>query len=212
MIKKAMRIRSVIGLVSLTLVVTAAASCGDVVRGSRSPVMLIVNKLEGAPGGATAGIAGNPLASSVITVVTSPAPCTTIAPCRMIFNDVGSVEFGVVMKDATVAPTTNNSVTIERYHVEYRRGDGRNQPGVDVPYPFDGAFTLTVPAGATGSSGFDIVRNVAKMESPLVELNYNPGVINTITNVTFYGHDSVGNDVSATASMTINFGNLAIGG
>ena len=36
-------------------------------------------------------------------------------------------------------------MTIDRYRVSYRRADGRNMQGVDVPYTFDSAVTFTVP-------------------------------------------------------------------
>jgi len=91
--------------------------------------------------------------------------------------------------------------------VVYRRTDGHNTPGVDVPYPFDAAVTVTV--GANGaSSGFQLVRNAAKQEAPLRALATNPDIISTIADVTFYGHDQAGNDVSATGSITVDFGNF----
>jgi hypothetical protein len=52
------------------------------------------------------------------------------------------------------------------------------------------------------------VRHVAKEESPLVQLVANPNIINTIAEVTFYGRDQVGNDISATGSISIEFGNF----
>ena len=61
-------------------------------------------------------------------------------------------------------PTTNNEVTINRVHVEYIRADGRNTPGVDVPYAFDSAVTGTIPAGGSLTIGFVLVRNAAKQE------------------------------------------------
>jgi hypothetical protein len=198
-------------LALVALAALAAASCGNVVRSSRSPVMLVVGSLVATPGGGT-GTPSSVLASSVINLVTSPAPCTSSAPCRVVFNDVGSASMAVVMKDVTVTPTTNNQVTITGYHVAYLRSDGLNTPGVDVPYPFDGAVTVTIPAGGTGTVGFEIVRNVAKEESPLVELNSNQStVINAIAQVTFYGHDIVGNDVSVMGSILVDFGDFAVG-
>ena len=191
----------------VVLVAVATASCGDVVRSSRAPVFLVVNSLQAGQGNGSSKLAGT-LDSDVITNVTSPAPCSPTSPCPTVFSDVGSVSLSVAMKDVTVAPTTNNQVTITRYHVVYRRSDGRNTPGVDVPYAFDGAVTLTVPAGASGTTGFEIVRHVAKEESPLVQLIVNPNIIYTIADVTFFGRDLVGNDVSATASILINFGNF----
>jgi len=89
--------------------------------------------------------------------------------------------------------------------------DGRNTQGVDVPYAFDGAVTGTVGASDALTIGFQLVRNVAKKESPLVQLVTNQIIITTIADVTFYGQDRVGNDVSATGSIQIDFGNFGDG-
>ena len=62
---------------------------------------------------------------------------------------------------------------------------------------------------ATLIIGFEIVRHDAKLEAPLVQLISNLNVINTIANVTFYGHDQVGNVVSVTGSVSVEFANFA---
>jgi hypothetical protein len=202
--------RSVKQIAGVALLVGATASCGDVAREGQSPVYLVINNLEARRGGGNNTTSGNILLSDVITNVTSPAPCTPQTPCPTIFNDFGSATLSLAMKDVTsvVGPTSNNTVTLSRYRVAYRRADGRNTPGVDVPFPFDGAATVTVSPGSTAVVGFEIVRHVAKQESPLAQLQNNPGVITTITEVTFYGTDRVGNDVSVTGSIQIDFGNF----
>ena len=127
------------------------------------------------------------------------------------FSDVGQATLRLAAKDvtATTSPTSNNDVTINRYHIVYKRTDGRNVPGVDVPYAVDGATTGTVCSCGSGSKiGFEMVRHIAKEEAPLVELIRSPGIISTIAEVTFYGRDQVGNDVSVTGSMQVNFGNF----
>ena len=105
-------------------------------------------------------------------------------------------------------PTTNNEVTVTRYHVTYRRADGRNTPGVDVPYGFDGAVTVTVPIGAGATVGFELVRHTAKEESPLVQLIGSRTIITTLAEVTFYGKDRVGNDITVSGTIQIDFGNF----
>ena len=131
-----------------------------------------------------------------------------------IFDDVGEVTLKISLKDVgtgTTAPTpsTNNEVTIDRYHVDYMRADGHNTQGVDIPYSFDGAITGTVPANGTLIIGFELVRHDAKLESPLMQLFSNPSVLNTIANVTFYGHDQVGNTVTVTGSVSVQFADFA---
>jgi hypothetical protein len=200
-----------------------AASCGDVARSGRAPVFLVVDSLAGSAGSAASSggsssssgsTGGGILQSDVEKLVTSPAPCTPAAPCPTIFSDSGIATFHLSLKDigtveSPTSPSSNNQVTINRYHVTYRRADGRNTPGVDVPYGFDGAATVTVPVQGTATLGFELVRTVAKLEAPLVQLVTNPTVITTIAEVTFYGQDVVGNDIQATATIQVDFGNFA---
>jgi hypothetical protein len=204
--------RSSLRLIGLATIVAASVSCGDVVRQGRSPVFLVIDSLRAAQGN-TPGTLSGFLTSDVVTLVTTPAPCTTTSPCQTIFNDVGSAQLRVSLKDigtptSPATPTSNNDVTITRIHINYRRADGRNTPGIDVPYPFDAAATVTVPSNGTAIVGFEIVRHVAKEESPLIQLRTSPTIINTITEVTFYGRDQAGNEISATATIQINFGNF----
>ena len=189
-----------------------AISCGNVVRQGRAPVFLVIDTLQAAPGNHPATLGGN-LLSDVQTLVSTPAPCTTVSPCPTIFNDVGQVVLHITLKDAgtTASPNTasaNNQVTITRYHVAYRRADGRNVEGVDVPFAFDGAVTGTVPTSSQLTLSFEIVRDVAKEESPLIQLVHSSTVITTICDVTFYGTDLVGNEIQVTGSITIDFGNF----
>jgi hypothetical protein len=49
---------------------------------------------------------------------------------------------------------------------------------------------------------------VAKQEPPLAQLVSNPAIITTIAEVTFFGQDQVGNDISVTGLLQIDFGNV----
>jgi hypothetical protein len=81
---------------------------------------------------------------------------------------------------------------------------------VDVPYPFDGGVTVTITNTAV-SVPFEIVRDNAKEEAPLKALAGGGGrvFISTIANVTFYGKDQVGNDIQASGTISVNFGDFA---
>ena len=81
---KLMPIRTVVRCAAALLLAAAATSCGDVVRSSRSPVMLVVNLLQAAPGQAPENL-GATLSSDVVTNVTTPAPCT---PDDAMSNDL----------------------------------------------------------------------------------------------------------------------------
>jgi hypothetical protein len=206
--------RTITRLLAFGVLVATATSCGDVVRTGRSPVMLVINNLTAASGGGFgAGVFGNMLHSDVEVLLTNPAPCSATTPCPTVYSDSGSVSLSLALKDigaagAALTPTTNNQVTINRVHIEYIRADGRNTPGVDVPYPFDGAVTGTVPATGQVQLGFEIVKHIAKEESPLRQLVTSPSIITTIARVTFYGHDAVGNELNVTGQIQIDFGNF----
>jgi hypothetical protein len=79
---------------------------------------------------------------------------------------------------------------------------------VDVPYEVDSAATATVPATGTVTMGFQLVRHTSKEESPLVQLKTNSVIIATIAEVTLYGRDRVGNDISAMGTIEVDFGNF----
>jgi hypothetical protein len=98
---------------------------------------------------------------------------------------------------------------------------------VDVPYAFDGGMTGTVRIGTQLSLNFVLVRAQAKLEAPLVVLQglyaIDPTngnvvrigggggavIISTIAEVTFYGHDQAGNQVSVTGTISVNFADWA---
>jgi hypothetical protein len=205
--------RNVVRLLGLAAALASGISCGDVVRTGSSPVYLVIDQLSGIRGGPNSAQPAATLTSDVITNVTSPPPCAADNPCPTVFDDSGQAVLRAPLRNigsggAPLAPTTNNEITISRIHIEYIRADGRNTPGVDVPYPFDGAVTGTVPAGGTLTLGFELVRHVAKMESPLVQLISTRNIITTIARVTFYGQDRVGNNVTVTGQIQVNFGNF----
>ncbi len=181
--------------------VLASISCGTQTRQGTSSSYLIISTLEGASG-ADPGAFGATLASDVITVVNGVST---------FFGDLGRVGFALGLKDPGAAsspttPTQNNFITVNRYHVRFIRTDGRNTEGVDVPYAFDGAFTVTVSGDTT--VGFTLVRNQAKQEAPLAALMISPVVISTIAEITFYGHDQTGREVTAVGNISVSFANF----
>ena len=131
-------------------------------------------------------------------------------PCTL-FNDNGVVTMRAFPKDRTQFASDINDVTLTRYRVTFIRADGRNVPGVDVPYAFDGAFNVTVPVtGDEVERGFILVRHQAKGESPLREIAYNRSLIlSVIAQVDFYGADNAGRAVQATGYVNITFADFA---
>jgi hypothetical protein len=197
----------------LTAAAAATISCGSVVRNSQAPVMLVMDTLQGLKGSAQASSPSGTLSSDVLTIVTSGGTCTTTSPCPTIFADNGQAQVHIILKDigqpgATLSPSTNNTVTITRVHVSYRRTDGRNQEGVDIPYGFDTAATVSVSGTNQSTVVFPLVRSQAKEEAPLVQLVTSGLVISTIADVTLYGSDAVGNALSVTGSIAVTFANF----
>jgi hypothetical protein len=201
-----------VGLAALALAV-GVAGCGKASRTGRSPVYLVITNLQGASGADPTKMSAV-LYSDVLTLVKSSGSNTQKVPT--IYPDLGQVTFQLSMKDVgqqgnPTAPEPNNAVTLNRFHVEYHRSDGRSTPGVDVPYGFDGAMTFTVAGNDASSGAFELVRIQAKEEAPLIQLAGGGGAIaiNTIADVTFYGKDVAGNDVQANGSISVNFSDWA---
>jgi hypothetical protein len=196
----------------LVLAAIGASSCGsDTMTESQSSSYLVLSVLEGASGAEESPIFSTFLQSDVRTG-------------GGIVEDVGRVRMGAAMKDVTnpVGPSSNNAITVTRYRVEFRRADGRNTPGVDVPYAFDGGVTFTVAPGDEAIVPFVLVRVQSKLEPPLSNMNFRDtdfslpnfpiagaGVISTLADVTFFGRDQTGREVSVKGTISINFADWA---
>jgi hypothetical protein len=188
-------------IVMLTLA-AASASCGSAVRQGTGTSFLVIANLEGASGAEPEDFGGL-LQSDVVTVVNNRPT---------VFSDNGRVTLRLALKDpgpasSALEPTQNQAITVNRYRVRFVRADGRNTPGVDVPYGFDGAFTMTVTNESQAT--FELVRHVAKAEAPLGALANNFTVISTVAEITFYGRDLTGHEVSVVGHLTVDFGNFA---
>jgi hypothetical protein len=197
------------GLLAVLILSLAGGSCGKVVREGRSSSYLIVDMLTAASGAQPANF-GNTLESDVVTNVKTTVNNTSVL-VPTVYEDPGEVRLRMALKNvggatSPATPTSNNEITVTSYRVVYRRADGRNTAGVDVPYPFDGAVTGTISSNATGLD-FVLVRGQAKLEAPLMAMRGMGGsvIMSTIAEVTFYGHDQVGNQVSVTGMISVNF-------
>ena len=191
--------------------ISAAGCGGELLRTGRSPVYLVVTKVEGQSG--DGGTAAAFLLSDVETLVEQDINGVKVK-VPTYFNDNVIVTLAAELKNPTIGATAINNVTMTRYHVDFRRADGRNTPGVDVPYSIDGALSVTIAAG-TGTTGvaFEIVRHQAKLEPPLRQLRNifgfgGTGFISAIAEITLYGRDQNGNEVMATARMDVVFGDF----
>ena len=188
--KKALRIAVILSAF------LALYSCNPVEDDSRSASMLLVDNILGTDAD---GKSGNFLQSDVVLTTGSVRADSATATLRAITVDPKPL-LGV---------SPYNDIVVTRYLVSYSRTDGKNVPGVDVPYPFEGSMSTVVKAGSTASISFVIVREVAKMEPPLVRL-VDLGAEQVLTctaKVEFYGNDTTGRTVKATGYLTIYFAN-----
>jgi hypothetical protein len=197
--------------VAVALMASLSSGCGEVARNGRAPVLAIIQSLEAASGAEPEEFGGT-LSSDVVTLVDRPDEDG--GPYLSVYPDIGQVSIRLTLRDPGIpgigaTPSTLNEVTFFRYRVAFRRADGRNTPGVDVPFPFDSALTFTVPAEGTATASFELIRHNAKQESPLAALANQATIISTIADITFYGRDQAGNDISVTGSIGIFFGNFA---
>ena len=200
MLKKAITL----GLVALLPL--SMAGCGNAGQGPSDSVVRIT-ELVAASGARPDVFSGTLLSDSVTVVRRNNIDTPTI------FDDFGRVTMALALKDPgqpgiTNVPSPLNIVTITHYRVVYRRSDGHNIQGVDVPYAFDSGLTFSVPADGTAQIGFELVRHSAKEEAPVRATQVSGQIINTIGEVTFFGHDQAGNSVAVTGSIGINFGNF----
>jgi hypothetical protein len=180
---------------------------GELLRTGRAPVYLTIRSLEASANGG--GSRSAFLLSDVQTMVEQTVNGVT-RQVAMVFNDNAIVTIAVDAKNPTVETSALNAVTLTRYRVNFRRTDGRNTPGVDVPLGFDGALSLTIPAGSTGEVAFEIVRHQAKLEPPLASMAGFGGLgfLSAIADVTIYGRDQNGNEVQVSGRMDIHFGDF----
>jgi len=193
-------------VVSAMLALHLASCTPDVLQNDESNTIIVINSMQGAQESAD-GAASDDLSSDVcVNDSFLDGTCTVLA-------DFGLVEMSAVLKNQDqLTSTFLNDVTFTSYRVNYIRTDGRNTPGVDVPFPFDGATNFTVVAnGGSVARAFVIVRTQAKLERPLVNLAFGGGalVLSVIAEVEFFGTDGGGRAISAKGFLNIQFADFA---
>jgi hypothetical protein len=196
---------------AVVVLVAASVSCGDVIRQGRAPVQIVIDDIQAASGAEPDELGGF-LLSDVQTLVNQNVNGQTVRVAT-IFNDLGSASMHIIMKDQGTgglgtSPSPQNAVQLDRYRIVYRRADGRNTPGVDVPFPIEGAATATLcHCQSISTISFEIVRHQAKLEQPLRSLAGFGGrmFISTIAEITFFGHDLAGNEIQATGQISVSF-------
>jgi hypothetical protein len=130
-----------------------------------------------------------------------------------VVADVAKIDLRLGLKDPGSSsnpstPTSANFITVNRYHVKYVRSDGKSTQGVDVPYEFDGGASVTVrDTAAISTVVVTLVQAQAKLQAPLLALRNQGGqvILSTIAEVTLYGTDQAGREVSVMSKITVAF-------
>ena len=92
-----------------------------------------------------------------------------------------------------------NNVVVDQIDVEFKRTDGRNVEGVDVPYRFTQPMNFLIAVNAPKDIPFVLIRHVAKLEAPLLALREVPSqsfVLHLVAKVTLSGKDLGGHRVA----------------
>lgn len=172
------------------------SGCNPLENDSKSSSFIIVESIMGVD---VSGTATNFLNSDVVgaeSVVT--ADVATVVLRASLLDPAPILKAGQF-----------NDIILDRYIVSYSRVDGKTREGVDVPYAFEGAISEILKVGASTPISIVVVREVAKLEPPLINLAQNraEGVIQATAKIELYGHDMTEHKVKATGYLTIYFAN-----
>ncbi len=188
-----------IGTTLLALILLLA--CNPIEDDSKSDSLLIVERITGVD---TEGNEVDFLNSDVIKI-------NSDTRASYVTADVAKATLRAALLDPAplMGASIYNDILVTRYVVNYTRSDGKNTPGVDVPYSIEGSLSALVRIDQTTDVSFIVVRETAKLEPPLVNLAIGraDGVIVATAKIDFYGEDMTKRKVKATGYLTIEFAN-----
>ena len=166
-------------VLGLIIVVLLLAGCVAKENDSTSGSFLVINSLTGND------LEGNEGSTTVFS---------DVDVAGSIFNDNGVAAVTALIYDPLTTADLSyfQNVVVDQIDVEFRRTDGRNVEGVDVPYRFTQPMNWLVAVDATEEIPFVVIRHVAKLEAPLLALREAPSqgfVLQLVAKVTVYGKD-----------------------
>jgi len=185
-------------------VVLLFTACNPLENDSRSSSFIVVENITGST---STGTAVNFLESDVVKV-------DAVSGAGTVYSDTAAVTLIANLMDPSSAATASfyNDILLDRYVVSYSRTDGNNRQGTDVPYSFEASLSRSLKIGASTTFSIVVVRDVSKLEPPLVDLVIQgraQGVIETTAKIEFYGRDVANRAVTATGYLSIRFANFA---
>jgi hypothetical protein len=183
-------------LVGLAGALSSVSCTPDWATDNNTPYILEIASING----------GSPLKSDVLTN-------------GSIVNDDVLVTVNLFRKNnnpqQAVGPVEH--VYLERYEINYRRSDGHNVQGVDVPYSISGPLgnvrfhTASSNGEIENTISITVVRHQAKAEPPLrnMEGGGNQNIITTIAEFTIHGRTVQGGVMEARGSLQVTFADFA---
>jgi len=180
-------------ILGLTIVVLLLAGCSAVENQGTSGTMLQIVSLTGNDLQGTAG--STTVFSDVLTN-------------GSIINDNGVAALMALPLDPLLeTQTPYMDVLVDQIDIAFKRTDGRNVEGVDVPYRFTQPVSFLVPINGASTIPFVLIRHIAKTESPLIDLRdpLNPDqVLQLVAIITIHGKDKGGHRVApVTGNITV---------
>lgn len=192
---------SIISILAILLITLILSSCNPIEDESQSSSMLVLLNLTGYD---LEGNEANFLQSDVVKLDEETGSTYVTADTA-----TATLTAKLLQPESPLGPSQYNSIMLTRYIVSYFRTDGKNSEGVDIPYSFEGSLSTLIEIDQSVDISFIIVREVAKLEPPLINLadGRAEGTINVTAKVEFYGHDLTNKTVKATGYLTIVFAN-----
>lgn len=171
-------------------------SCNPLENDTLSNSMLVIMSMTGQD---FEGNTANFLQSDVLTSANSVTADTALV----------TLKAQMLNPDPITGSSQYNSIMVTHYVVSYFRSDGKNTEGVDIPYSFEGYLSTLVEIDSIEELSFVLVREVAKLEPPLINLHEGraDGVLQLRARVDFYGHDMANKTVTTTGYLSIYFAN-----
>ncbi len=196
------RIKLLFSIGLVCLLVFSVLGCSPLEDESTAPNKLTVVQIIGRNAD---GQESDWLASDVVTVDDEGNETVYEDSVRVVFMNTW-LNFGF---EST--PTELNDLIVTKYRVTYVRADGRNEPGKDVPFPFEDVTNIHVPVTQEGTGEIVIVRAVAKLEEPLWSLRFLSAEreLSVTAHIVFWAHDLIGRVVQTQATFPIHFANWA---
>lgn len=197
------KMKNVLKLMVIVPALFLLFSCNPLEDDSKSDSLLLIVKIVGTD---IEDSEANFLESDVLDIDTNGN--TSVADdAAVVTFTARTLDPSPLFEDTSVY----SNIFVERYVVSYIRSDGKSQEGVDVPYAFEGAMSALVEVEAEETVSFVIVRAIAKLEPPLVDLaqGRGEGQLNVTAKIDFYGKDTLGNTVKATGYLSIFFADYA---